>query len=62
MPKNEGYSAVVIDTVSDSGLRALRSRLSIPVLGPGRKRIPHGDDAGQEIHCADDVGRMVPAL
>jgi allantoin racemase len=31
----EGYSAVVIDTVSDSGLRALRSRLSIPVLGPG---------------------------
>ena len=31
----EGYSAVVIDTVSDSGLRALRSRLTIPVLGPG---------------------------
>ena len=31
----EGYSAVVIDTVSDSGLRALRSRLRIPVLGPG---------------------------
>jgi len=31
----EGYSAVLIDTVSDSGLRALRSRLSIPVVGPG---------------------------
>lgn len=31
----EGYAAVVIDTVSDSGLRALRSRLSIPVVGPG---------------------------
>jgi allantoin racemase len=31
----EGYSAVVIDTVSDSGLRPLRSRLSIPVVGPG---------------------------
>ena len=31
----EGYSAIVIDTVSDSGLRALRSRLTIPVLGPG---------------------------
>jgi allantoin racemase len=31
----EGYSAVVIDTVSDSGVRALRSRLSIPVVGPG---------------------------
>jgi allantoin racemase len=33
--EEEGYSAVVIDTVSDSGLRALRSRLNIPVLGPG---------------------------
>jgi allantoin racemase len=33
--ESEGYSAVVIDTVSDSGMRALRSRLSIPVLGPG---------------------------
>jgi allantoin racemase len=33
--EQEGYSAVVIDTVSDSGLRALRSRLRIPVLGPG---------------------------
>lgn len=33
--EEEGYSAVVIDTVSDSGLRALRSRLSIPVVGPG---------------------------
>lgn len=31
----EGYSAVVVDTVSDSGVRALRSRLSIPVVGPG---------------------------
>ena len=31
----EGYSAVMIDTVSDSGMRALRSRLSIPVVGPG---------------------------
>lgn len=33
--EKEGYSAVVIDTVSDSGLRALRSKLSIPVVGPG---------------------------
>jgi allantoin racemase len=31
----EGYDAVVMDTVSDSGLAALRSRLTIPVLGPG---------------------------
>jgi allantoin racemase len=33
--EEEGYSAVVIDTVSDSGMRALRSRINIPVLGPG---------------------------
>jgi allantoin racemase len=34
--ETEGYDAVVMDTVSDSGLAALRSRLSIPVLGPGQ--------------------------
>jgi len=33
--EDEGYDAVVIDTVSDSGLRPLRSRLGIPVVGPG---------------------------
>lgn len=33
--EKEGYAAVVVDTVSDSGVRALRSRLSIPVIGPG---------------------------
>ncbi|WFL76394.1 aspartate/glutamate racemase family protein [Altererythrobacter arenosus] len=31
----EGYSGVLIDTVSDSGMRPLRSALSIPVVGPG---------------------------
>lgn len=34
--EEEGYDAVVMDTVSDSGLAALRSRLTIPVLGPGQ--------------------------
>jgi allantoin racemase len=33
--EDEGYAGVLIDTVSDSGLRALRSRLNIPVVGPG---------------------------
>jgi allantoin racemase len=33
--EEEGYDAVIMDTVSDSGLYALRSRLSIPVIGPG---------------------------
>lgn len=32
----EGYDAVCIDTMSDSGMTALRSVLSIPVIGPGR--------------------------
>lgn len=31
-----GYDAVCIDTVSDSGMSALRSVLDIPVIGPGR--------------------------
>ncbi|MEC3884883.1 aspartate/glutamate racemase family protein [Halobacillus sp. HZG1] len=34
--EEEGYQAVCIDTVSDSGLYALRSRLEIPVFGPGQ--------------------------
>ena len=34
--EEEGYDAVCIDTVSDSGMYALRSRLTIPVLGPGQ--------------------------
>ncbi|RHW38308.1 hydrogenase expression protein HupH [Lysinibacillus yapensis] len=34
--EEEGYDAVCIDTVSDSGLYALRSRLDIPVFGPGQ--------------------------
>jgi allantoin racemase len=33
--EDQGFAAVVVDTVSDSGVRALRSRLSIPVIGPG---------------------------
>lgn len=34
--EEEGFDAVCINTVSDSGLAALRSRLSIPVLAPGQ--------------------------
>lgn len=34
--ETEGYAAVCIDTMSDSGVNALRSMLSIPVIGPGR--------------------------
>lgn len=34
--EDEGFSAVCIDTMSDSGVAALRSVLNIPVIGPGR--------------------------
>jgi len=34
--QEDGYGAVCIDTVSDSGVSALRSVLDIPVIGPGR--------------------------
>jgi allantoin racemase len=34
--QDEGYDAVCIDTMSDSGLAAARSVLDIPVIGPGR--------------------------
>jgi allantoin racemase len=31
----DGFDAVCVDTTSDSGIAALKSRLSIPVVGPG---------------------------
>jgi len=37
--QDEGYSAVCIDTMSDSGVAALRSVLDIPVFGPGKVSI-----------------------
>jgi allantoin racemase len=33
--EDDGYDAVVMDSTSDSGQQVLRSRLSIPVVGPG---------------------------
>ena len=33
--EDEGYDAVVVDTTTDSSIRALRSRLDIPVVGAG---------------------------
>jgi allantoin racemase len=34
--QEQGYSAVCIDTMSDSGMAGLRSMLDIPVIAPGR--------------------------
>jgi allantoin racemase len=36
LAEQQGFDAVVVDTVADPGLDALRSRLSIPVIGPGQ--------------------------
>lgn len=33
--EQEGCDALVVDTISDAGLDALRARLTIPVVGPG---------------------------
>jgi allantoin racemase len=33
--EDEGFDAVVVDTTTDSGVRTLRSRLTIPVVGAG---------------------------
>ena len=37
--QERGYDAVCIDTMSDSGVAALRSELDIPVIGPGRASV-----------------------
>ena len=37
--EKEGFSAICVDTMSDSGVAALRSVLSIPVIGPGRTSV-----------------------
>lgn len=36
LAEEEGYDALAVDTVSDVGVNALRSRLNIPVIGPGQ--------------------------
>lgn len=47
--EEEGYAAVCIDTVSDSGLYALRSRLTIPVVGPGQTALHMACMLGQKF-------------
>lgn len=37
--EKRGFHAVCIDTMSDSGVAALRSELTIPVIGPGRASV-----------------------
>ena len=47
--EEEGYAAVCIDTISDSGLYALRSKLNIPVIGPGQSALHMACCLGQKF-------------
>ncbi|ADB50457.1 putative hydantoin racemase [Conexibacter woesei DSM 14684] len=47
--EDEGYDAVVIDTMSDSGLDVLRSRLTIPVLGQGTAAVSTAISIGRRL-------------
>src|SRR5215469_1639741 len=53
--ERKGYSAVCIDTVSDSGMNALRSRLSIPVIGPGQAMFHLACQLGKRFSISLDV-------
>jgi allantoin racemase len=47
--EEQGYDAVCINTMSDSGLNALRSRLTIPVVGTGRASFLLAADLGKRF-------------
>jgi allantoin racemase len=47
--EEQGYAAVCVNSMSDSGLAALRSRLSIPVVGPGRASFFLAADLGKKF-------------
>lgn len=47
--EHDGFAAVVIDSFEDCGLAALRSRLSIPVVAPGKASL---------LYCLTLAGRF----
>lgn len=57
--QDDGYDAVVIDTVSDSGADALRSVLDIPVLAPGRASLLFALNLGRRFGI---LAQWEPAL
>lgn len=58
--QDEGYSAVCIDTVSDSGLAALRSRLDIPVIAPGMSAFSMACMLGKKFSVITMWGEWFP--
>ncbi|NHC62311.1 aspartate/glutamate racemase family protein [Paenalcaligenes suwonensis] len=57
--EKEGFDAVVIDTMSDSGMAALRSVLSIPVIGPGKASMLYALTLGNSFSV---LAQWKPAL
>ena len=57
--EEEGFDAVVIDTMSDSGMAALRSVLSIPVVGPGKASMLYALTLGSKFSV---LAQWKPAL
>jgi len=59
--QDDGYDAVCIDSMSDSGIGALRSVLDIPVIGPARTSymvaLTLGDKLGIVTYGDPDGGR-----
>jgi allantoin racemase len=60
--QDDGYDAVCIDSMSDSGIGALRSVLDIPVIGPARTSymmaLTLGDQLGIVTYGDPDGGRV----
>ncbi len=54
--QERGFHAVCIDTMSDSGMAALRSEVDIPVIGPDRT------DVWQLLLCLGDVAPLAASL
>jgi allantoin racemase len=58
--EKEGFDAVCINTVSDSGLSALRSRLTIPVLAPGQSAFHVASMLGHKFSILTMWSRWYP--
>lgn len=58
--EEQGYAGVCVNSMSDSGLAALRSRLSIPVVGPGRASFFLAADLGKRFSVLTMWKRWYP--
>ena len=56
--QEDGYDAVCIDTMSDSGVSALRSVLDIPVIGPGKASYLVALMLGEQVLGAHAMGSL----